>query len=123
MVSPLVSQGEKQLLLGANIGEGIFFAGNHHVPIYIVASPEEHKLITTRPQELLARQKDIPPAETVVEETKSKDSLGKESIPAWRIAQENEIPAEEGVKDDTPPVLGPQTDKTPEVDVFKKDDK
>jgi len=66
-----LSQGEKQLLLGANIGEGIFFAGNHHVPIYIVASPEEHKLITTRPQELLARQKDIPPAETVVEETKT----------------------------------------------------
>jgi conjugal transfer ATP-binding protein TraC len=47
-----LSQGEKQLLLGANVGEGIFFAGNHHVPIYIVSSPEEHKLITTRPEDL-----------------------------------------------------------------------
>jgi len=52
-----LSLGERQLLLGANIGEGIFFAGNHHVPIYIVASPEEHKLITTKPEEILARRK------------------------------------------------------------------
>ena len=52
-----LSQGEKQLLLGANVGEGIFFAGNSHAPITVVASPEEHKLITTKPQELLAQQK------------------------------------------------------------------
>lgn len=53
-----LSQGEKQLLLGANIGEGIFFAGNHHVPIYIVASPEEHKLISTKPQDVIKKQKE-----------------------------------------------------------------
>lgn len=52
-----LSQGERQLLLGANVGEGIFFAGNNHAPITIVASPEEHKLITTKPQEILAQQK------------------------------------------------------------------
>ncbi len=46
-----LSQGEKQLLMGANIGEGIFFAGPHHAPISIVASSEEHELITTLPQE------------------------------------------------------------------------
>jgi type IV secretory pathway VirB4 component len=46
-----LSQGEKQLLMGANIGEGIFFAGPHHAPISVVASDEEHKLIDTRPQE------------------------------------------------------------------------
>jgi conjugal transfer ATP-binding protein TraC len=49
-----LSQGEKQLLLAANIGEGIFFAGPHHAPIRIVASQEEHKLITTRPQDITA---------------------------------------------------------------------
>ncbi|OGM20781.1 hypothetical protein A2714_03810 [Candidatus Woesebacteria bacterium RIFCSPHIGHO2_01_FULL_38_9] len=48
-----LSQGEKQLLLGANIGEGIFFAGTSHAPITVVASPEEHKLVTTKPSELL----------------------------------------------------------------------
>lgn len=51
-----LSQGERQLLLGANVGEGIFFAGNNHAPITVVASPEEHKLVTTKPQELLEQQ-------------------------------------------------------------------
>lgn len=50
-----LSQGERGLLLGANIGEGIFFAGNNHAPITVVASPEEHKLITTKPQELIEK--------------------------------------------------------------------
>ena len=46
-----LSQGERQLLLSANIGEGIFFAGAHHAPIRIIASEEEYKLITTKPQD------------------------------------------------------------------------
>ena len=49
-----LSQGEKQLLLAANVGEGIFFAGPHHAPIRVVASEEENKLITTKPQEVSA---------------------------------------------------------------------
>ena len=48
-----LSEGEKQLLLAANIGEGIFFAGPHHAPIKVVASGDEHKIITTKPQEKL----------------------------------------------------------------------
>ncbi len=51
-----LSQGERQLLLGANVGEGIFFAGPNHAPISVVASPKEHNLITTRPQEVLEQQ-------------------------------------------------------------------
>ena len=48
-----LSDGEKRLLLSAGVGEGLFFAGNNHVAIQIVASPEEHKLITTKPSEVL----------------------------------------------------------------------
>jgi len=48
-----LSQGEKQLLMAANVGEGIFFAGPHHAPIRIVASEEENRLITTKPQEVI----------------------------------------------------------------------
>lgn len=48
-----LSQGEKQLLLAANVGEGIFFAGPHHAPIRVVASEDEHRLITTKPQEVV----------------------------------------------------------------------
>jgi len=53
-----LSQGERHLLLSANIGEGIFFAGNNHVAIQVVASPEEHALATSKPQEILEQQKD-----------------------------------------------------------------
>ncbi len=48
-----LSEGERKLLLAANVGEGIFFAGANHVAIKVVASPEEHKLITTKPEEVL----------------------------------------------------------------------
>lgn len=48
-----LSQGEKRLLLAANVGEGIFFAGPHHAPIRVVASEEENRLITTKPQEVI----------------------------------------------------------------------
>lgn len=51
-----LSQGERQLLLAANVGEGIFFAGPHHAPIRVVASPDEYKLITTKPQEVAGQQ-------------------------------------------------------------------
>ena len=52
-----LSQGEKQLLLAANIGEGILFAGPHHAPIRVVASGEEYKLVTSKPQEIFAGTK------------------------------------------------------------------
>ncbi|TSC84202.1 MAG: Type IV secretory pathway VirB4 components-like protein [Microgenomates group bacterium Gr01-1014_16] len=51
-----LSEGEKHLLLSADIGEGLFFAGNNHVAIKVVSSPDEHKLITTRPQDILAQR-------------------------------------------------------------------
>ncbi|MFZ5844948.1 MAG: VirB4-like conjugal transfer ATPase, CD1110 family, partial [Patescibacteria group bacterium] len=45
-----LSEGEKHLLLSADIGEGLFFAGPAHVAMRVIASPEEHTLATTRPQ-------------------------------------------------------------------------
>ena len=53
-----LSDGEKRLLLSANIGEGLFFAGSNHVAIQVVASPEEHRLVTTKPSELLAMEQE-----------------------------------------------------------------
>lgn len=52
-----LSQGERHLLLTAEVGEALFFAGQNHVAMKVVASPEEHTLITTNPQETLARQR------------------------------------------------------------------
>jgi len=48
-----LSEGEKHLLLAANVGEGLFFAGANHVAMQVLASPEEHRLITTKPEEVL----------------------------------------------------------------------
>ncbi len=51
-----LSEGEQRLLMSEGVGEGIFFAGNTHAAMRVVASASEHKLITTNPQEILARQ-------------------------------------------------------------------
>lgn len=51
-----LSEGEKHLLLSADVGEGIFFAGANHVAIRVVASEDEHYLVTSNPEELLQRQ-------------------------------------------------------------------
>lgn len=48
---------EKNLLLETEIGEGIFFAGQKHVAMKVVASPTEHEIVTTSPKELLERQR------------------------------------------------------------------
>ena len=52
-----LSQGEKQLLLSAGVGEGIFFAGQNHVALRIISSPDEHALATTKPSEILEARK------------------------------------------------------------------
>jgi hypothetical protein len=44
---------EKYLLLEANQGEGIFFAGLKHVAIKVIASYTEKQIITSDPQEIL----------------------------------------------------------------------
>lgn len=51
-----LSQGEKHLLLSADIGEGLFFAGPAHAAIRVIASPTEHELVTTNPMELQAQK-------------------------------------------------------------------
>ena len=51
-----LSEGEQRLLLSEGIGQGLFFAGSTHVAMRVVASPKEHQLITSNPQEILARQ-------------------------------------------------------------------
>ena len=57
-----LTEGEKFILLEANVGQGLFFAGHSHVSIEIVASYTEDQLITTSPQQLLEMQKMAQPA-------------------------------------------------------------
>ncbi len=48
-----LTDGEKYLLLESGVGEGIFFAGQKHAAIKVVASYTEDQIVTTNPQQLL----------------------------------------------------------------------
>lgn len=52
-----LTEAEKQLLLSANVGEGIFFAGAKHVAIKVIASYTEDQIITTNPAQMLQIEK------------------------------------------------------------------
>lgn len=75
-----LSQGERHLLLTAEVGEALFFAGQNHVAMKVVASPEEHDLITTNPQETLDRQKAAALAK--IQSVDGTDKLSKDNPPA-----------------------------------------
>lgn len=70
-----LSQGEKQLLLSAGVGEGLFFAGHSHVAIKTISSPDEHLLATTKPSEV-QKQVDLDKQtqQKIEEEKKTDDS-------------------------------------------------
>ena len=54
-----LTEAEKNMLLSAEVGNGLFFAGKRHVAIQIIASFFEDQLITTDPQQLLAEKEAI----------------------------------------------------------------
>lgn len=51
-----LTEAEKNLLLGTEVGSGLFFAGKNHVAIQIVASYFEDQVITTNPEQLLVER-------------------------------------------------------------------
>ena len=81
-----LSDGEKRLLLSANVGEGLFFAGSNHVALQVVASPEEHRLVTSKPSEILAMRAE---QEQVAAETKPSPPP---SLPSLKIPEKPQTP-------------------------------
>jgi len=71
-----LSEGEKQLLLSAGKGEGIFFAGQNHVAIQVIASEDENRLITSNPEDILKKQNLI---------NNQKQSIQNPSVPAVTV--------------------------------------
>ena len=51
-----LTEWEKELLLGASVGEGIFFAGQKHVALKVVASDTEAEFVTTSPEEMAKKE-------------------------------------------------------------------
>lgn len=60
-----LSEGERNLLLSSDVGEGLFFAGSNHVAIRVQAAPHEHVLITSNPSELAAQEQSEPTQENL----------------------------------------------------------
>ncbi len=54
-----LTDAEKNFLLGAEVGTGIFFAGKRHVAMQIVPSYFEDQIITTNPEQLLQEKADL----------------------------------------------------------------
>jgi conjugal transfer ATP-binding protein TraC len=67
-----LSDGERQLLVTTDVGEGIFFAGSNHVALRVVASDDEHQLITTNPEEKVKRQRAAAAQDTSMQAVVSK---------------------------------------------------
>ncbi|MFH1566152.1 MAG: DUF87 domain-containing protein [bacterium] len=70
-----LSEGEKRFLLSAGVGEGLFFAGNNHVAIQIMASEEENRIVTTNPKEVVEIQKEEKIISDKIKEIPQKPSL------------------------------------------------
>ncbi|HVZ67702.1 MAG TPA: ATP-binding protein [Patescibacteria group bacterium] len=55
-----LSEGEKQFLVTAQVGEGLLFAGQNHITAAFVASSSEYDLITSKPQDIMDAQNAMP---------------------------------------------------------------
>lgn len=87
-----LSEGEKELLLSANVGEGLFFAGRNHAAIGVVASNFEKSLVSSNPAEVMKEKE---------QESLLKDPLGKNPI-------ENSFPASQAIP--ASPISNPSFD-------------
>lgn len=86
-----LTEGEKYMLLNSGVGQGLFFAGNKHVAIQIIASYGEDQLVTTNPEEMLqaeAQQAEYEGEETQ-EETTTKPA-SQTSQPESQVQQPQE---------------------------------
>jgi len=54
-----LTEGEKYVLLNSGVGQGLFFAGQKHVAVQVIASYTEDKIVTTNPEQLLKNKVDF----------------------------------------------------------------
>lgn len=96
-----LSEGEKQLLLTADTGEGIFFAGQNHVAIKVIASEDEHRLITSKPEDVLKMKQEGKVLNEEIMKTENKPLI-QDPIPIVNKTPTaiNNLPAK---PNDTPP--------------------
>lgn len=101
-----LSEGERELLISADVGEGLFFAGQNHVAMKVIAAAFEHEIATSNPVELSKRAEDkkledLANADMVSTVTESTPPVSGITPPPAPIAP-TEIPIP-GVTPPTPP--------------------
>lgn len=97
-----LSEGERQLLVAADIGEGIFFAGQNHVALRVVASDEEHHVITSDPEEIL-KKRAVEREQKAAEITEEKPTPPPSAPPATPPPQPNKYSGYYTIDDYSPP--------------------
>jgi type IV secretory pathway VirB4 component len=55
----LLTEGERYMLLSSGVGQGLFFVGRQHVAMQVIASYKEKEIVTTNPEEILAREREM----------------------------------------------------------------
>lgn len=118
-----LSEGEKALLLSADVGEGLFFAGQNHVAMKVFAAPFEHELISTNPAELLKKQQaeealkaaTTPQAETTESYNTSFSFLNQQPPATGTTPPTTQptAPADTGAP--PPPAAAPKVDPNPQI--------
>jgi type IV secretory pathway VirB4 component len=114
-----LSEGERQLLVASDVGEGIFFAGSNHVALRVVASPEEHSIITTNPEELVQKKNPVikqDPTTKPIPREKSLVTRAQQRIEKRRAAAEKaDRPPEQDFYETPQPSSATQQKPTPPV--------
>ena len=96
-----LTEGEKFLLLESGVGEGIFFAGQKHAAIKVVASYAEDRIVTTNPQQLLEMEKARKDIEAQVAAEKEEENAAEavEAEPVEEVTEDGVV-VEEPTEDE-----------------------
>lgn len=101
-----LSEGEKQYLLTAQVGEGLLFAGQNHVTAQFVASQFEYDLVTSRPQDTM--QNEAPPPPPAEPPATPQSPTIDFSIPQQEAPQTPGVPSQPPTPQTPPPTTQPQ---------------
>lgn len=98
-----LTEGEKYLLMNAGIGQGVFFAGRKHVALQIIASPKEHEIVTTNPEELAKRQ-----AQATAVKKEAKAEAERAAVPGRDPGEKKTVPGRDPGEKKTVPGRDPK---------------
>ncbi len=104
-----LSEGEKQFLVTAQVGEGLLFAGQNHITAQFVASQFEYDLITSKPQDLMKNEEELAepiqePQPTKIDETQTPTPITPpqpSSTGGQPVAQNQQAQPPQGIKETT----------------------